>query len=363
MGQEFWVNVQVGEAGRPVNDLFGVSFVLNYTNTEVIDALEVESATGELAFGSDVVAYSDIDDPNGQVSVGISRKAGAGGFDGYGVVARIKFKFLSNAADGQAVDLTLSNVSAKDPTGASIALAPVSAQVAAKAGILVWPGDTDNNGIVDQGDILPIGLYWHSTGPARAEASSSWKAQAATLWSPEAATYADADGNGIIDQEEILVIGLNWHKTHTGGTAKPVVDIFDPSIDHSKHLTQYRIMYKALRNSPETEGAVELKRILAQLIELALPKEEGLCQNFPNPFNASTQIKYQLAEPAHIKLTVYDLRGREVRALVDESKEAGFYTVIWDGKDNTGRAVGSGIYFCRMAKGDFVGTKRMLLVR
>lgn len=363
VGQEFWAEVQVGEAGKPVKDLFGVSFVLNYTNTDIIDALEVESTTGQLVLGLDVVAYSDIDDPNGQVSVGVSRKAGAGGFDGYGAVARVKFKFLSNAAEGQVVDLTLSNVLANDPTGASIFLVPVSGQVTAKAGLLVWPGDTDNNGLVDQGDILPIGLYWHSTGPARSEASLSWEVQVATPWSPEAATYADADGNGLVDQGEILAIGLNWHKTHAGGTAKPVVDIFDPSMDHSRYLTQYRMMCEALKNSPETEGVVELRQILAQLIELALPKQDMLGQNFPNPFNAFTRIEYQLSRPIHVKLAVYDLLGQEVRTLVDENKDAGFYTIIWDGRDNSGQAVGSGTYLYRMVKGEFVRTKRMLLIR
>ena len=361
VGQEFWVDIQVGKVGKPVKDLFGVSFVLNYTNTGIIDALQVESKTGQLVMGSNVVDYSDIDDPNGQVSVGISRKAGAGGFDGYGAVARVKFKFLPNAAEGQTVDLTLSDVLAKDPTGVPIVLAPVAGQVTVKAGFLVWPGDTDNNGGVDQGDILPIGCYWHSTGPARVQASSSWEAQVAPPWSPEAATYADADGSGTVDQGEILVIGQNWHKTHAGGVAKPTVDIF--SIDHSRYLTQYRMMYDALKNSPETEGVTELRRILAQFIKLALPKEDRLGQNFPNPFNASTQIEYQLSNPNHVRLAVYDLLGQKVRTLVDEKRDAGSYTIVWDGKDNSGQAVGSGIYLYRMVKGDFVRAKRMLLLR
>lgn len=79
----------------------------------------------------------------------------------------------------------------------------------------VWPGDTNNDGIVNQADILPIGFYWNASGPARQNASTAWLAQSCSLWTPAAAVYADANGNGTVNQEEILAIGLNWNKTHS----------------------------------------------------------------------------------------------------------------------------------------------------
>ena len=84
-------------------------------------------------------------------------------------------------------------------------------------GLTVWPGDTNNDGIVNQADILPLGLYWEKTGPARTCHSNEnqWIAHTATPWDPEAATYADANGDGKINQADLLTIGLNWEKTHT----------------------------------------------------------------------------------------------------------------------------------------------------
>ncbi len=80
--------------------------------------------------------------------------------------------------------------------------------------VTVWPGDTNNNGKVNQADVLPLGLYWQKVGPKRPNASTLWQGQSVAAWSPEAATYADANGDGVVNQADILPIGLNWGKRH-----------------------------------------------------------------------------------------------------------------------------------------------------
>jgi len=80
--------------------------------------------------------------------------------------------------------------------------------------VTVWPGDNNNDGVVNQADVLPLGLYWNKTGPARANASTAWAPQLAAPWTPENATYADANGDGVVNQADILPIGLNWGRTH-----------------------------------------------------------------------------------------------------------------------------------------------------
>jgi hypothetical protein len=82
-------------------------------------------------------------------------------------------------------------------------------------GDTVWPGDTNNNRLVDQADVLPIGLYFNKTGPKRDNASIIWRGQVALPWTPEAATHADANGDGIINQADVLPIGLNWARVRT----------------------------------------------------------------------------------------------------------------------------------------------------
>lgn len=92
-------------------------------------------------------------------------------------------------------------------------------------------------------------------------------------------------------------------------------------------------------------------------------QDAGLCQNFPNPFRASTQIEYGLPNIVNVRLDVYDLSGRLVSTLVDESKNAGSYTIVWDGRDKTGKKLASGVYFYRLRAGDHTVTKAMHLLR
>jgi hypothetical protein len=88
-----------------------------------------------------------------------------------------------------------------------------------------------------------------------------------------------------------------------------------------------------------------------------------LHQNYPNPFNPATTIKYDLAKSDKVSLKIYNLLGQEVRTLVNHNEAAGFKSVVWNGKNNNGKAVSSGIYFYRLETGSFVKTMKMLLVR
>lgn len=74
----------------------------------------------------------------------------------------------------------------------------------------VWPGDTDNDGTVNQNDVLPVGLYFNESGPSRSGATISWTQQIASLWLAEPAVFADANGDGTVDQNDVLAIGLNF---------------------------------------------------------------------------------------------------------------------------------------------------------
>jgi hypothetical protein len=94
-----------------------------------------------------------------------------------------------------------------------------------------------------------------------------------------------------------------------------------------------------------------------------LPLSFALDQNYPNPFNPSTQIRYQLAKSVKVSLTVYNLLGEKIATLVENDQTAGSYTITWNGTDNSGKFVGSGVYFYRIEAGDFVQTQKMILVK
>jgi hypothetical protein len=95
----------------------------------------------------------------------------------------------------------------------------------------------------------------------------------------------------------------------------------------------------------------------------AVPETYALCQNYPNPFNANTEIGYQIPKEGHVTVKIFNTLGQEVRILVDEDQGAGWYGVIWDGEDNVGGQVASGLYFCKLKAGDFNRTVKMVLLR
>ena len=88
-----------------------------------------------------------------------------------------------------------------------------------------------------------------------------------------------------------------------------------------------------------------------------------LSQSYPNPFNQSTVINYQLPDPRHVSLKVYNITGQEVRTLVNEIKPAGFYSIAWTGQDNNDKKVSSGIYYYRLIAGPDQSYKRMIFIR
>ena len=97
--------------------------------------------------------------------------------------------------------------------------------------------------------------------------------------------------------------------------------------------------------------------------EFTGPTSYQLSQNYPNPFNPETTIRYQLPERSPVSLVVYNLLGQRVRTLVEETKEAGFHQVRWDGRDEWGRTVASGIYFYHMRAGPYSEGKKMTLLK
>ena len=94
-----------------------------------------------------------------------------------------------------------------------------------------------------------------------------------------------------------------------------------------------------------------------------LPRNFTLKQNYPNPFNPNTTIEYYLPKPAQVKLSIYNILGQQVKTLVNEYQTAGNRRIVWDGKDERGTSVASGIYFYKLSTPDFAETKKMLLIK
>ena len=95
----------------------------------------------------------------------------------------------------------------------------------------------------------------------------------------------------------------------------------------------------------------------------SLPATYSLGQNYPNPFNPSTIIEYTLPSRARVQLDIFNILGQKVRTLVNAAEPAGVHRVEWNGTDGSGQKVASGVYFYRLHAGDFVETKKMVLVK
>ena len=94
-----------------------------------------------------------------------------------------------------------------------------------------------------------------------------------------------------------------------------------------------------------------------------IPRTFSLHQNYPNPFNPITTLRYGLPEQAQVILTIYDLMGREVTQLVNTTQEAGFRSVQWDATDSFGKPVSAGVYLYQIQAGEFVQTRKMVLLK
>jgi len=154
---------------------------------------------------------------------------------------------------------------------------------------------------------------------------------------------------------------------------KPIVSIadlisltFEAKDPEAKHSTVLS-MLEATMNEGQISVNISKGSLLLQP---ALSTTHQLEQNYPNPFNPTTTIGYSLARPAEVRLTIFDVNGKEVKQLVHETKPAGYYLAERDTTDKQGMAVSSGIYFYRIqileseaAQQPFANVKKMVLTK
>ena len=223
----------------------------------------------------------------------------------------------------------------------------------------IWPGDTNSDGIVNEADILPIGFYWRETGTPREQISFSWQANAYPLnWDIAVAPFADCNGDGEVNIADVLGIGLNWNLTNTSVMGFTGVE------DLEEYRSNFQELYNALGNNG-TE--LLLKNHIAELFGFPIVTpafQSKLDQNYPNPFNPTTSISYSIAEIGKTELTIFNIKGQQVNTVVKEDKQPGEYTASWNGRDEAGKKVSSGLYFYRLKNNNkTIDTKKMLLLK
>lgn len=117
-------------------------------------------------------------------------------------------------------------------------------------------------------------------------------------------------------------------------------------------------------NGNESDYSREVSAAVLSVVEgMLVPGQYALRQNYPNPFNPSTTIRFDLPEASRVQLIIYDAMGREVRTLLWGEQSAGYQSVNWDGADDRGQPLSSGIYFYRLQAESYSETMKMVLLR
>ncbi|MCA9733098.1 VWA domain-containing protein, partial [candidate division KSB1 bacterium] len=212
--QRFWLDLKVGKENQQVNDLFGIAFKLKYDENVLI----FHTIKEDEFIGNDPVSHFEADSISGIIASGVSRKAGSGGVNGFGTVVKAEFEVRKNIADGTVAWFELLDVYAINSQGVEIRLDTLQYKIVVSSCLTTWPGDANNDGFVDEKDVLPIGFFWHTSGnesPCRQAAPFEWQPCCCVPWTPTAATYANSNGDGIIDEKDVLALGMNWHKAHS----------------------------------------------------------------------------------------------------------------------------------------------------
>jgi len=147
-----------------------------------------------------------------------------------------------------------------------------------------------------------------------------------------------------------------------------IIQNYDSSADDELDLSSRentsawkRPMLELTYSSPA--GATMMKPIAAKPVLEELPQELALHPSYPNPFRHETMVTYALPEPGSVRMMIYNIQGQLVRTLVKESQEAGNKQVRWDGTDDAGRALGSGVYFLRLMVDQQQFTGKMVLMK
>jgi hypothetical protein len=96
---------------------------------------------------------------------------------------------------------------------------------------------------------------------------------------------------------------------------------------------------------------------------ISQPSDPYLYPSYPNPFNSATTIQYDLPEPMKVNIAIYNLLGQKIKGIENKFQQAGTHTIHWNGSDQQGNPVSSGLYFCQMDSKDFKRSVKLLLLR
>ena len=348
-GTEYTLSTGVGYTFFPTPVHFGDTFTLDIRAENVFDlagwqfdvvfdptALEAIDVTEgdflQMDGSSTFFQGGTIDNAAGKI-VGLSAaRFSTQGASGIGVLLQVTFK----AKAAGETELTLPNLQFGSTTGSSIPANPPPIHITIEERLT--PGDVNRDGVVSILDLILVAQQLGNRVP------------------PD--SPVDINGDGVVNIFDIVPIAQGI----ASASAAPIgVENVDAAMIES-WIAQARL---------EDDGSLAFKQGIANLEKLLaslIPEETALLANYPNPFNPETWIPYQLAESGEVSLAIYDINGKMVRRLEVGYKAAGMYrsrsrAAHWNGRNQLGESLASGVYFYTLTADEFTATRRMLILK
>ncbi len=316
-----------------VTDLAGWQFDIEFAPA-ILEAINVtEGGFLKTNGGTTFFQGGSIDNAAGKITGLSAARLSSSGVSGTGTLLQVRFK----AKSGGETELALQKFQFGSVTGDSIPAGPHQIRIAVEGQLAT--GDVNRDGVVSILDLILVAQQLGKRVPAN---------------SP-----VDANGDGVVSILDLILVSQGIAES----PAAPAVGA--ESVDAATieaWIAQARL---------EDDGSLAFKRgieNLQNLLASMIPEETALLANYPNPFNPETWIPYQLAESAEVTLTIYDMNGGVVRHLAVGHQAAGMYqnrsrAAYWDGRNQLGEPVASGLYFYTLTAGEFTATRRMLILK
>ena len=274
-----------------------------------------------------------IDNAAGKITGLSAARLSAEGVSGTGTLLQVRFK----AKSGGETELALQNFQFGSVAGDSIPAGPHQIRITVEGRLAT--GDVNRDGVVSILDLILVAQQLGKRVPA--------------------GSAVDVNGDGIVSILDLIRVAQGI----AGSPAAPPIGT--ESVDAATieaWIAQARL---------EDDGSLAFKQGIENLENLLIsliPEETALLRNYPNPFNPETWIPYQLAEAADVTLMIYDMNGKLVRRLAVGHQAAGMYqsrsrAVYWDGRNQLGEPVASGLYFYTLTADEFSATRRMLILK
>ena len=302
-------------------------------------ALEaVDVSEGDfLKMGGETTSFQggSIDNAAGNITGLSAERLGDQGVSGVGSLLQVGFKAKSSGE----TKLTLQNFQFDAITGGNAAVESYEITLTIEEQLIA--GDVNRDGQVNILDLVLVAQQFGQSVPAD---------------SP-----ADVTGDGVVNILDLVRVAQNFGNTAASAAPVTITENVDSAMVET-WIAQARL--KDDGSLAFKQGIENLQNLLASLI----PEKTALHRNYPNPFNPETWIPYQLAAPAEVALTIYNMNGQLVRRLAVGHQAAGIYqsrsrAVYWDGRNQLGESVASGLYFYTLTADNFTATRRMVILK